>query len=176
MNAMKLWRTIVSMTVAAAAVLVLPAAAEASASTGDYCVQDLAGGPSACFTTERALESYQAELSLSPLLTVYRNTGQLGAGGYLNFASAYGRTYCDDATNVNEASSGALSALKFSTGQTVDLAISSYVIAPNSGCVVVFFDQASFNGNAAGWGGNCSAMASCFGSYWDNRARSLAVT
>lgn len=173
---MKPWRTAVSVAAAAATMLVLPAAAEASPPTGDYCVQDLAGGPAACFTTERALESHQAELSLSPLLTVFRNTGQLGAGGYLNFASAYGRTYCDDAVYPNEASSGALSALKFSTGHTVDLAISSYVIAPSSGCVVTFWDQTGFNGNAAVSAANCSAMATCFGSYWDDRARSLAVT
>jgi hypothetical protein len=172
---MKLWRTIVSVVVAAATVIVGPTA-EASASTGEYCVQDLAGGPQACFTTERALESYQAKLSLSPLLTVFQNLNWLGAGGYLNFASAYGRTYCDSATDKNEASEGDLNTRKFSNGLTVNKAISSYVIAANSGCTVAFWDQTGFDGIGVFSGQSCSDMAICFGNYWNNRARSLAVT
>jgi len=173
---MKLWRTIVSVAVAAATVLILPTAAEANASTGAYCVQDLAGGPKACFTTERALESYQAKLSLSPLLTVFDNTGWSGAGGYLNFASAYGRTYCDAAKDKNEASEGNLGARQFSTGLSVAGRISSYVIKAGSGCSVTFWDQTGFNGNGVTWNQNCDDMARCFGPYFDNRARSLEVT
>ncbi|UOZ04641.1 hypothetical protein [Amycolatopsis sp. WQ 127309] len=173
---MKLRTTIVSVAVAAATVFVMPTAAVASAGTGSYCVQDLAGGPKACFTTERALESYQAKLSLSPLLTVFDNTGWSGAGGYLNFVSAYGRTYCDAAKDKNEASEGNLGVRQFSTGLSAAGRISSYVIKAGSGCFVTFWDQTGFNGTGVTWNQNCDDMARCFGPYFDNRAHSLAVT
>ena len=112
---MKLRRTILSGAVAAATVLIPPAAAEAGTATGAYCVQDLAGGPKACFTTEPALEAYQAKLALSPLLTVFDATGWLGSGGYLNFVSAYGRDHCDAPKDKNEASEGNLGVRRFST-------------------------------------------------------------
>jgi hypothetical protein len=169
---MKPWRAIVSVAVAAATVVILPTTAQASA----YCVQDLAGGPQACFTTERALESYQADLALSPLLTVFDSTDWLGGSGYLNFASAYGRTYCDAPKEPNEASEGNLGARHFSNGLNVAGRISSYVIKAGSGCSVTFWDQTGFNGNSVSWNQNCENLTRCFGPYFDNRARSLAVS
>ncbi|MEU0793131.1 hypothetical protein ABZ342_23910 [Amycolatopsis sp. NPDC005961] len=164
------------MAVAAATLLVLPTTAEARAASGAYCVQDLAGGPAACFATEGALDSYQAKLSLSPLLTVFDGTGWSGASGYLNFASAYGRTYCDAAKDTNEASEGNLGVRQFSTGFPVAGRISSYVIKAGSGCFVTFWNQTGFNGNGVTWNQNCDDMARCFGRDFDNSARSLAVT
>ncbi|WP_284746639.1 hypothetical protein [Amycolatopsis sp. RTGN1] len=162
------------MALAAATVVVLPA--EASASAGAYCVQDLAGGPQACFTTERALESYQTELSLSPLLTVFDSTDWHGGSGYLNFVSAYGRTYCDAAKDVNEASEGNLDVRHFSNGVKVAGRISSYVIKADSRCSVTFWSETGFNGNGVTSNQNCNDMARCFGSYFNDRAYSLAVT
>ena len=173
---MKPIRTIVSVAVAAAAVLSMSPAAEANSSVGAYCVQDLAGGAEACFTTERALESYQKQLSLSPLLTVFDSTGWHGGSGYLNFASAYGRTYCDAAKDKNEASEGNLGLRHFSNGLNVAGRISSYALAAGSGCFVTFWDQTGFTGNSVTWNQNCDDMARCFGPYFDDRARSLAVT
>jgi hypothetical protein len=168
----KPWRTIVSVAVAAVTVVFLPTTAEASA----YCVQDLAGGPQACFATERALESYQTDLSLSPLLTVFDSTDWLGGSGYLNFASAYGRTYCDAPKSTNEASEGNLGTRHFSNGLNVAGHISSYVIKAGSGCSVTFWDQTGFNGNSVSWNQNCENLTRCFGPYFNDRALSLAVT
>ncbi len=173
---MKPGKTIASMAVAAAAVLSLSTAAEARTAVGAYCVQDLAGGAEACFTTERALESHQAQLSLSPLLTVFDSTGWHGGSGYLNFVSAYGRTYCDAAKDKNEASEGDLGTRHFSNGLNVAGHISSYVLKAGSGCFVTFSDQTGFNGNSVTSNQNCDDMARCFGRYFDDRARSLAVT
>lgn len=173
---MKPGKTIVTVAAAAAAFLCSPAAAEASSSVGAYCVQDLAGGPEACFTTEHALESHQARLSLSPLLTVFDSTDWLGGSGYLNFASAYGRTYCDAAKDVHEASEGNLGVRHFSNGLNVAGRISSYVLKTGSGCAVTFWDQTGFDGNSVTWNQNCDDMARCFGPYFNDRARSLAVT
>ncbi|MFG1642917.1 hypothetical protein ACGFMK_21720 [Amycolatopsis sp. NPDC049252] len=157
-----------------AAVLVPPTAAEASAATGAYCVQDLAGGPKACFTTEAALATYQSKLALSPLLTVFDQTGRLGAGGYLNFVSAYGRDYCGAPTGKHEASEGNLGVRRFSTGMVVAGSISSFVV--KGGCLVTFWDQTGFTGISVTSGQSCDDMARCLGRYFDNRARSLAVT
>ncbi|WP_372665354.1 hypothetical protein [Amycolatopsis kentuckyensis] len=54
--------------------------------------------------------------------------------------------------------------------------ISSYVLKAGSGCFVTFWDQTGFTGNSVTWNQNCDDMARCFGFYFDNRARSLAVT
>ncbi|TDQ04874.1 hypothetical protein [Labedaea rhizosphaerae] len=174
---MKVLRTLVCGAAAAIVALTVPAAADASSladPNGKYCVQDLSDGPESCFTTEQALNAYQSELSLTPLLTVFRNTNYVGSGGYKNYVSAYGRIYCDDRTDYNEASQRYLSADKYSNGLSVDLSISSFVIAPNSGCIVTFW-KGNFSGDSITKAFSCPNMATCY-SGWDNKARSLAVT
>ncbi|MEU8639258.1 hypothetical protein AB0C38_44315 [Amycolatopsis sp. NPDC048633] len=171
-HTMKPWRAIVSVAVAAATVVVLPTTAEAS----PYCVQDLAGGPQACFTTEQALESHQADLALSPLLTVFDSTDWHGGSGYLNFASAYGRTYCDAPKVPNEASEGNLGLRHFSNGLNVAGRISSYVIKAGSGCSVTFWTGTGFNGNGVTSNQNCENLTRCFGRLFNDNTLSLAVS
>jgi hypothetical protein len=174
---MKFGRAVFGVLAALTLAVVVPTTAGASvpAGSGDYCVQDLAGGPETCFATEPQLDAYMEEAALRPLITMF-NAINYG-GGHKNYVSAYGRERCRWDDSGREASSGDLSRDRYSTGVTLDRTISSFVILANSGCSVYFYTGIGFTGISVSHGENCPDMRDCVaGGGWNDRARSFGVT
>jgi hypothetical protein len=137
-----LWRGGALLSVALLALTMLSASPAQAAAK--YCVQLLETGQSTCFSTERELQSYQDINAIPPLITMFNDAGYLGANGYKNYASAYGKTACDYDYAHHDASSGDLRGEKFNTGLVMDNKISSMVIRAGSGCVVTIFSNPKF--------------------------------
>jgi hypothetical protein len=127
----------------------------------NYCVQLLETGQSTCFATEHELLSYQDANAIPPLITMFNDAGYLGANGYKNYASAYGKTTCDYDYVHHDASSGDLRGDKFNTGLVVDNQISSMVIRAGSGCSVTIFSKAKFTGDRWRLTDSCPNFHTC---------------
>jgi hypothetical protein len=148
----------------------------APAAAPQYCDQFIETGAEVCFATAQELQSYKDTAALAPLVTMFDDVGWKSALGYRNFVSAYGRETCTEPLIPNEASSGDLRMLDWSTGERLAWDISSYAILPGSGCLVTFYDQIGFEGNSVYSVDSCVDMRVCFGDYWNNRALSFTVS
>ncbi len=129
--------------------VVVPGFARADASIG-YCVQVMETGQATCFDTEHELTAFQEEAALQPLVTMFRDANYVGAGGYRNYVSAYGRDACDSSKSTREASSGNLELQRFNTGQIMNDQISSFVIRSRTFCEVSIYENAGFQSAIVG--------------------------
>jgi hypothetical protein len=155
---------------------VAPSAAQAT--TNRFCVQVLESGASSCFQTEHELAGYQDSIAAVTLVTLFRDVDYVGAGGYRNYASAYGREWCQS-RDVHEASSGDFRLDRFSTGEVMDRRVTSFVIRDaGSFCRVRFWGDAQFTGQSLTSFNqqDCPNMNRCFGVYQaSDWARSFAL-
>jgi hypothetical protein len=144
-------------------VVATPGFAAADTSMG-YCVEQMETRQATCFDTERELITYQDQAALRPLVTMFRDANYVGAGGYRNYVSAYGKDRCDYSQSVREASSGNLEFDRFSTGQIMNDQVSSFVIRADSFCVVYLYEHAGFKSGIVGQKTtSCPDMRNCVG-------------
>jgi hypothetical protein len=139
------WFAMALLTAVVAAMLTAPSIRSTPAS---FCVGWIETGEQSCFGSEPELIAFQEAKAAVPLITFFRAKQ---AGGYKNFASAYGVTTCTHlrASGKADASDGDLINDVYSNGYTLDNSISSFKFRPGSNCYMHYYFDKNFQGGGS---------------------------